>query len=162
MEAMMSRLTRRGVVRGAIGLGLAIGATSLLAACGGGAASPAQAPAAAPTAAAPPAVAATQAQAPAVAATTAPKAAVPSGTTEIEIGSYFDSGPRLDFVNKVLDKFKQDNPGVQVKFEPVPGAQYWDKMQVRLASNTAPDILIGSGSTFLNFAEKGAWGEVDG
>ncbi|MGI8551815.1 MAG: ABC transporter substrate-binding protein [Dehalococcoidia bacterium] len=79
----------------------------------------------------------------------------------IEIGSYFDSGPRLNFVNKVLDQFKQNNPTVQVKFEPVPGAQYWDKMQVRLASNTAPDIAIGSGATFLNFAEKGAWGEVD-
>lgn len=88
-------------------------------------------------------------------------AASSSTKAEIECGSYFNAGPRLDFMNRVLDQFHKENPNVTVKFQPVPGAQYWDKMQVRLASGTAPDVLLGSGATFLNFAEKGGWKEVD-
>ncbi|MGH7861929.1 MAG: ABC transporter substrate-binding protein, partial [Candidatus Dormibacteraceae bacterium] len=100
----------------------------------------------------------------AAAAPTAAPAANSAATTEkveIELGSYFNGGPRLDFMNKVIAKFRADNPNVTVKFQPVPSAQYWDKMQVRLASGTAPDTMIGSGATFLNFAEKGGWHEVD-
>ena len=92
---------------------------------------------------------------------TASAAAASGAGTTIELGSYFNSGPRLDFMKTVIDRFQQANPAVTVRFDPVPSAQYWTTMQVRLAGNTAPDVLIGSGATFIEFAENGGWKAVD-
>ncbi len=151
-----TRLSRRRMLSGTLGAGATLGLAAALAGCQ-------SAPSATPTS--PPAAKSTApAGATAAAAPTAAPAATSAATTakvEIELGSYFNGGPRLDFMNKVIAKFRADNPNITVKFQPVPGAQYWDKMQVRLASGTAPDVLIGSGATFLNFAEKGGWREVD-
>jgi multiple sugar transport system substrate-binding protein len=61
----------------------------------------------------------------------------------------------------VLANFAQQYPNISVKFQPVPNAQYYQTMEVRLAAGTAPDTLMGNGKDFLNFAEKGAWAPVD-
>lgn len=144
------RLTRRRLVGYTLGVGSALALGTALAACG-------------PTTAAQPSPAASTGSkvAPTAGAKPAQTAAVSNTKVEIECGSYFNSGPRLSFMNSVLGKFHTDNPNVTVKFQPVPGSQYWDKMQVRLASGTAPDVMEGSGATFINFAEKGGWHEVD-
>lgn len=152
----LGRLSRRSMM-GTLGAGAGLWLVGALASCQSAAPAATSSPATATNANA------GSAATPALRPTTKPAqtAAASSVKAEIEIGSYFNGGPRLDFMNKVLDQFHKDNPNLTVKFQPVPGAQYWDKMQVRLASSTAPDVLIGSGATFLNFAEKGGWKEVD-
>jgi len=73
----------------------------------------------------------------------------------------FDSGPRHDYVLKVLAQFQRENPTITVDFLPVAPADFYNKMFTLVASGTAPDIMHGSGAFFLNFAEKGALGTVD-
>lgn len=150
-----NRLSRRSMLGNAFGMGAGLALAAALAGCQ-------SAPPAATSTPASNASASTGPK-PTGAPTTQPaQTAAPSSTkADIECGSYFNAGPRLDFMNRVLDQFHKDNPNVTVKFQPVPSAQYWDKMQVRLASGTAPDVLLGSGATFLNFAQKGGWHTVD-
>ncbi len=128
-------------------------------------AKPTEAPKPAPTTAPQPTTAPSAAPTAATQATTIPAAAATTASTgqkvEIELGSKFDSGPRLQFMQDILASFAQQNPNISVKFQPIPNSQYYEKIEIRLASGTAPDALLGNGKNFLNFAQKGAWAPLD-
>ena len=44
-------------------------------------------------------------------------------------------------VQKILDKFQAENPGIQIQLEEIPGPDYPPKMNTALAAGEAPDIL---------------------
>lgn len=44
-------------------------------------------------------------------------------------------------VQKILDKFQAENPGIQIQLEEIPGPDYSPKMNTALAAGEAPDIL---------------------
>ncbi|MGI8916617.1 MAG: ABC transporter substrate-binding protein [Chloroflexota bacterium] len=80
---------------------------------------------------------------------------------EVSWAINFVSGPRRDFITKVLTQFQQDIPAVKVNFVPVDPADFYNKMTALVAGGSPPDVMHGSGANFLNFVEKGALGEVD-
>ena len=44
-------------------------------------------------------------------------------------------------VQKILDKFQAENPGIQIQLEEIPGPDYPAKMNTALAAGEAPDII---------------------
>ena len=148
-------ISRRELVRGSA----LLLAGAALAACGGPAASPTAAPAAAaPTTAAAPKPAAAATTAPAAGATTAPAAgatAAPAATTapaaakpaagkavEIRVHSV-QKQDVSDWITKNLDQFKQLQPNITVKMEPIPGwtDAYIPKILAMAAANQLGDNL---------------------
>lgn len=58
---------------------------------------------------------------------------------------------------RVLDLFEKKHPGVKVRLEASSWGAYWDKLQVQLATNTAPDVYWMSGAYFFNFVDAGVF-----
>jgi multiple sugar transport system substrate-binding protein len=83
------------------------------------------------------------------------------GPAKVELGHYFAQGPRWDLIQSAARRFQEEQPNLTVETQPVTG-NYWEALIARLAGATAPDICIGSGSTFLGLLEKGSWQQVDG
>lgn len=119
-EVLTRRLSRRAVLRSGLLVGLAIPATSLLAACGGAAqqpAAPTSAPAAAPkpTEAAKPAAPAAQ-----PAATTAPAgqaAPAQQGTGTATKVVWFASRDTTGYTPKQVEAFNKANPSIQIDYQ---------------------------------------------
>ena len=44
-------------------------------------------------------------------------------------------------IQKILDKFQAENPGIQIQLEEIPGPDYSPKMNTALAAGEAPDII---------------------
>jgi multiple sugar transport system substrate-binding protein len=130
------RLTRRRFLDGM----LALGATSLLTACGGGTGAPSGAQATQMAAAEATRGAAQAKPAAPVGATAAPQAAPPGkDVVTIEFWS------RFDFLKGAIDLFneeaKKQGKQVFVNFTTVPGVQMVEKLTAALASRTQPDVM---------------------
>ena len=78
-----------------------------------------------------------------------------SGQTEIV---YFTRATpdQLEVWRKATKEFMRLNPDVKVRFENLPYAQYWDKLQTMNAAGVAPDIIFMESSRFAKFASSGA------
>src|SRR5262245_35613277 len=119
------RIDRRGLLKVFAGTAGAAAIGSLLAACGGGAATPAAAPTTAPKpAAAPttaPAAAATTAPKPAAGATTAPAAAGAAASGKLEMFSWWTSGGEEAGLKAMYDQYRKRRPGVDIINQAVAG-----------------------------------------
>lgn len=148
---MSSAMSRRALLRGALGVVGALGSASLLAACQS--AAPATKPAESKPAESKPAAPAAQ-----PAATTAPAkpaeaakpgeskpaAQAPAASKKLggEIRLHVRTGPEEDTLKDVLPKFTQET-GVQVKVESFPTNEYFTKLQTLIAGGTAGDVFWG-------------------
>lgn len=83
------------------------------------------------------------------------------GAVTLDLGHYFGQGARWELIQRAAQRFEQEYPNIKVSIDPVAG-DYWAVLTARFAGGTQPDILIGSGATFLGLLDKGAWSEVDG
>ena len=149
---MSSGLSRRALLRGALGLVGTVGAASLLSAC-----QPSSTPASKPATETKPTESKPAAPAAQPAATTAPAKPAESKPAETkpaaqapavskklggEIRLHLRTGPEEDTMKDVLPKFTQDT-GVNVKIESFPGNEYFTKMQTLIAGGTVGDVLWG-------------------
>jgi multiple sugar transport system substrate-binding protein len=141
-------MTRQTFLRASARLGTGLGFSALLAACSSGSA-PA-APTAAPAA---PTSAAAATSAPA--ATTAPQTA-----GKVTLRYTYDNTPgEKDLAAQVQRDYAKMQPGVTLQPEIV--VDNWDQKTIaELVAGTAPDILLGYGSTFSAFASKGAFLDI--
>jgi multiple sugar transport system substrate-binding protein len=157
---MSSTMSRRALLRGAVGLLGAFGAGSLLSACVSStpaakpdeAAKPA-APTAQPAATvapAKPAEATKPAEAATPAAQTAPAASKKLGGT---LRLHVRTGPEEDTLKEMLPKFKDDT-GVEVKVESFPTEEYATKIQTLMAGGTVGDVMWGIQRTTPRYARN--------
>ena len=47
----------------------------------------------------------------------------------------------VDVVASLARDFEKDNPGVKIDFNPMPYANYWEKLMISLEAGTGPDIM---------------------
>ncbi|HEV8636662.1 MAG TPA: sugar ABC transporter substrate-binding protein [Chloroflexota bacterium] len=120
----------------------------------------AQAPAATkPAAPTQPAAAATTKPAEPTAAPAAAKPATAGATKSMRFSSYTWSGYE-DAMKTVMDMWRQENPGVEVKNEFV-GEDYWTKLQTQIGAGTPPDVGIGEFVRVVSFSKGGVLMELD-
>ncbi len=140
---MFGRLNSRIGRRAMLGWLSLAAATPLLQACGGGAATPSQAPAATSAPASSGAQAAPTAAKAAAQPTAAPAAANPSSAGNVTLQvAYWSSSPQDHqvFVN-VFKAFEQKNPGVTVDFNDVPSDSFVQKVTTMIVGGTPPDTM---------------------
>ena len=141
----MVRMTRRNLVREALGLS----ALGLLAACG---------QAAAPTAAPPPAQAAGSSAAGATAATTAPQpaAAQPAaGAQKVTLRRmYWGSPDQMQIEVDVDKRFTDANPNYTIEPIGVPWPNYRDKLLTMIAGGDLPHVMMVDAYWFPDFVNK--------
>jgi len=58
-------------------------------------------------------------------------------------------------VKKGLDAFMKQHPNIKVEYQPVPGAQYAQKLLTMLAGNAAPDVFFLGAVEYRSFQERG-------
>ena len=141
---MRSGMSRRALLRGALGVVGSVGAASLLAAC-----QQSSAPASKPAADTKPTESKPAAPAGQPAATTAPGASkpaaqAPAASTKVggELRMHVRVGPEEDTLKDVLPAFTE-RTGVQVKVESFPTAEYFTKIQTLIAGGTLGDVMWG-------------------
>ena len=123
-------------------------ASLLLAACGGGAATPEGAGAPAATTAPPGAAA--------PAATTVPPA-TGGEAPSVEITYMMWGAPEeLDVWQKVVDDFQVANPNIKVKVDVSDWDSYWTKLNTLVAGGTPPDVFAMDAPLFLDWQSRGA------
>jgi len=173
----MADATRRTFLRWAAALGVSATAGSLLAACGGAATATVAATPAAATSSAAPATssAATASAAPATSAatTSAPaaatsaqeatsSAAAPANPTGAKVTlryTYDETPGETTWHKQVKIDYAKLHPEVTLQAEPA--VEGWvDKTIAQLVAGTAPDILLGFGTTFFQLAAKGAFEDI--
>lgn len=166
-----TRFTRRGFLARSAGLATGLlGASALLAACGGATPTPTQAPAkpaeAKPTTA-PAAAAPTKAPeaAKAAAPTTAPApAAKPAASTkQATVAFASNASPTAEepVLNAVFKEFQTRNPNIKVNATFTPADQLREKLILQLAGGTAPDIFRQNDDEVKGIAAKGQVLELD-
>lgn len=57
-------------------------------------------------------------------------------------------------VKKGLELFMDQNPTIKVNYQPVPGAQYPQKLLTMLAGNAAPDVFFLGATDYRSFQER--------
>jgi len=57
-------------------------------------------------------------------------------------------------VKKGLALFMEQNPNIKVNYQPVPGAQYAQKLLTMLAGNAAPDVFFLGATEYRSFQER--------
>lgn len=67
------------------------------------------------------------------------KIAIWGGTDEIEI------------LTKIVDEWQRAHPDVKAKLEHTPAGQYTNKLLIRIAGGTAPDVMFVESNIFVNF-----------
>jgi len=67
------------------------------------------------------------------------KVAIWGGTDEIEM------------LNSIVDEWQESHPGVKAKIEHTPAGSYTNKLLIRIAGGTAPDIMFVEANIFVNF-----------
>ena len=148
------RLSRRSLLRGAAGLTALTAMSSILAACGQPASTPAAktdappaataAPAAKPTEAAKPAAPAAAAQPTTAPAAAAPATAAPaaSGGAAVEMRfAWWGSQDRHDRTIKAIQLFQQKHPGITFSYEFAGFQDYFTKMTTQASGGNLPDLM---------------------
>ncbi|MBE3584252.1 MAG: sugar ABC transporter substrate-binding protein [Limnochordaceae bacterium] len=66
--------------------------------------------------------------------------------SQLEIGTY----------NRILDAWRQAHPDIPVRLEPTTFWEYLSKLQVQVAADSAPDIVLLSGAFIPDLVDEGA------
>lgn len=82
-----------------------------------------------------------------------------SGDVELKFMMWGNQA-HMDVYNKLIDGFKQENPGIQVTMESVPFADYQQKISVLAAGKSLPDIAWVSERMVPQFKDNGILGDV--
>ena len=84
----------------------------------------------------------------------------PPGKTEI---TYMAWGypSQLGTEQRLIDKFHEENPDVDVRFIMAPMSSYYDKVGIMFASGTAPDIMRVNPPHFAAYVRMGYLGDLD-
>jgi len=82
-----------------------------------------------------------------------------SGDVELKFMMWGNQA-HMDVYTKLIDGFKQENPGIQVTMESVPFADYQQKISVLAAGKSLPDIAWVSERMVPQFKENGILGDV--
>ena len=147
-------LSRRRMLRSAAGLaGLAV-----LSACGGGGST-------APVSNTPASSAATVGGTSVPGATSVPAVATASGGKMVTLRFSARMGDKEAFFTERIATFQMQNPGVTVKYEPLPqaDAEYYPKLQVLSATKNLPDVFWASigRSSYQFLADKGVLRDLE-
>ena len=74
----------------------------------------------------------------------------------IQWGIYQDPA-RLEVSEKQAEAFNKKNPNIEVKVVATPFAQYYEKLGTQIATNSAYDVMMISGSYFENVVKQGGF-----
>lgn len=66
--------------------------------------------------------------------------ATQASAEDLRVAVYTSSEPHLKLLNQLADTFKASHPGVNVRFETIPVADYTQKLSFQIAGGKAPDI----------------------
>ncbi len=154
MRDAEQHLSRRRMLRSAAGLaGLAV-----LSACGGASST-------APVSNTPPSGGAAAGNTSVPGATSAPTTAPASGGKMITLRFSARMGDKEAFFTERIATFQMQNPGVTVKYEPLPAAdaEYYPKLQVLSATKNLPDVFWASigRSSYQFLADKGVLRDLE-
>lgn len=156
----------RGLSRRRLLGGLGTAVAALGAACAAPApATPSPRPAAAAVATAT-TVPSTKAPAAVATATTMPSAKAPAAPTQVQITFATDwvgdpeKNPRVAMLQKGIPEFERLNPQYKVVVQPI-GGEYYQKLQIQLASGTAADVIQFSGAIMYPYVKAGALAVLD-
>lgn len=71
-------------------------------------------------------------------------------------------GPEgLASLERLLDRYREQNPNVSIEIQQVPGLQYYQRLKIQLAAGVAPDIMQLAYNELPSFAERGALQPLD-
>ncbi|MBI2939428.1 MAG: sugar ABC transporter substrate-binding protein [Chloroflexi bacterium] len=136
-------ISRRAALRVAAAGLLGVAGSQLLLACQ---------PAPPPTPTPAPKPAAPVPAAPTAAAKEAPKPAAPPSGQVVTVDANIRMPPSfVDWYKQWLPKFEQQHPDIKVNFQPVPPAEYDQKLQVSLAAGTPGDIIWTNNASQMHF-----------
>lgn len=62
---------------------------------------------------------------------------------------------QVEFMTDIINAFKKENPGVDIKLTGNPWSEYFDKLQVRMAGGDHPDIFACSQDNFTRYYQLG-------
>ncbi|MGB8956161.1 MAG: ABC transporter substrate-binding protein [Tumebacillaceae bacterium] len=82
------------------------------------------------------------------------------GKISLRVGGWSSSPEEQAMLDKQIAAFKEKNPNIDVKFEPVVG-DYLQKLQPMIASKTEPDIYYLDASVAPDFMDKGVVAPID-
>jgi len=61
-------------------------------------------------------------------------------------------GPdEIEMINNIVDEWEEEHPEVAVKIEHTPAGSYTNKLLIRIAGGTAPDVMFVESNIFVNF-----------
>ena len=79
-----------------------------------------------------------------------------TNTIELDFPTWQAEEPGAgEYWTELIKAFEAKNPGIKVKKTQVPFREYADKMTVRFAANSPPDIVHLPSRNFLAFASQG-------
>jgi raffinose/stachyose/melibiose transport system substrate-binding protein len=76
----------------------------------------------------------------------------PSGPVKISYMTWYTQGEE----NQLLDKFSQENPGIQVTVEAVDGAKYGEILKMRITAGDLPDVITCK-QNFVEMLMREGW-----
>jgi multiple sugar transport system substrate-binding protein len=82
-----------------------------------------------------------------------------SDPIELTLATDWTSGPRASILEQAIPEFERQFPQYTVTVEPI-GGDYFDALSVQLAGGTAADVMLFSGSFFVNFQQLGAFADI--
>lgn len=57
----------------------------------------------------------------------------------------------IDVINKLVNEWQKNHPEIIAKVEHTPAGSYTNKLLIRIAGGTAPDVMFVEGNIFVNF-----------
>ena len=57
----------------------------------------------------------------------------------------------IDMINSIVDEWQKNHPEVEAKVEHTPAGSYTNKLLIRIAGGTAPDVMFVEANIFVNF-----------
>jgi len=90
-----------------------------------------------------------------VVVTNTPEPTTPAEPVEITYYTFSAAPDHLKELDQMIQIFEAGNPGIKVKVETAPFADYFTKLQTMIAGGTAPDVFELNYENFVTYADKG-------
>jgi len=87
--------------------------------------------------------------------TSTPEPAAPVEPVEITYYTFSAAPDHLKELDQMIQLFEAGHPGIKVKVETAPFADYFIKLQTLIAGGTAPDVFELNYENFVTYADKG-------